>query len=245
MTAPRKANPSTTSHCDLRPPPSPISSLNYSHPNPPPHTLAPIPVGANGTETVAVPDNGFYRLYGYKWFSSASDANIALTLARIVQNPEMSKAENGLTMFCVETRNSQGQLNNIQMVKLKNKLGTRGLPTAELLLDGCVAYKMSQEGRGIASISHMLNTTRVHNSLTSVGYMRKILLLSRDYSRKRVAFGKTLSEIPLHMRVLSNIEVEIRASSIPNIIKVKTKQTTVSDVSAAKPKAGFAPNPAP
>ncbi|CAL1261840.1 unnamed protein product [Larinioides sclopetarius] len=167
---------------------------------------------ARGTETVAVPDNGFHRLHGYKWFSSASDANIAITLARIIKNPEKSKTENGLTMFCVETRNSQGQLNNIQMVKLKNKLGTRGLPTAELLLDGSVAYKMSQEGRGIASISHMLNITRVHNSISCVSYMRKILLLSRDYSRKRVAFGKTLSETPLHMRVLSNIEVEIRGS---------------------------------
>ncbi|KAF8784250.1 Acyl-CoA dehydrogenase family member 11 like protein [Argiope bruennichi] len=167
---------------------------------------------ANGTETIAIPDNDFYRLYGYKWFSSASDANIALTLARIVQNSEVPKNETGLTMFCVETRNSEGQFNNIQMVKLKNKLGTRGLPTAELLLDGCIAYKMSQEGRGIASISHMLNTTRVHNSLSSVGYMRKILLLSRDYSRKRVAFGRTLSETPLHMRILSNMEIETRGS---------------------------------
>lgn len=45
-------------------------------------------------------------------------------------------------MFYVETKNLDGHLNNIQMVKLKNKLGTRQLPTAELLLDGCIAYKV-------------------------------------------------------------------------------------------------------
>ena len=45
---------------------------------------------ANGTETLAVPqDDGTYRLYGYKWFSSATDADMTLTLAR-VQNPDGS-----------------------------------------------------------------------------------------------------------------------------------------------------------
>lgn len=38
----------------------------------------------SGTETIAIPDeNGTYNLHGYKWFSSATDADMALTLARI------------------------------------------------------------------------------------------------------------------------------------------------------------------
>jgi len=42
-------------------------------------------VVANGTETLAVEQNdGSYRLYGYKWFSSATDSDIAFTLARVV-----------------------------------------------------------------------------------------------------------------------------------------------------------------
>jgi alkylation response protein AidB-like acyl-CoA dehydrogenase len=45
-------------------------------------------------------------------------------------------------------------------MKMKNKLGTRQLPTAELLLDGCKAQLISEEGRGIASISNMLTVTR-------------------------------------------------------------------------------------
>ena len=47
---------------------------------------------ANGTETIAVPqgDGSTYRLFGYKWFSSATDADITLTLAR-VQNPDRSE----------------------------------------------------------------------------------------------------------------------------------------------------------
>lgn len=40
---------------------------------------------ANGTETLAIPQqDGSYRLYGYKWFSSATDSDMTLTLARVV-----------------------------------------------------------------------------------------------------------------------------------------------------------------
>lgn len=42
---------------------------------------------ADGTDTIAVgpPDSGdgSYRLHGYKWFTSATDAQMAFTLARL------------------------------------------------------------------------------------------------------------------------------------------------------------------
>ena len=38
---------------------------------------------ASGTETIAVSQgNGEHKLYGYKWFTSATDADMALILAR-------------------------------------------------------------------------------------------------------------------------------------------------------------------
>lgn len=42
-------------------------------------------MSANGTETVAHPlPDGTFELYGYKWFSSATDSDMSLALARIV-----------------------------------------------------------------------------------------------------------------------------------------------------------------
>lgn len=39
---------------------------------------------ASGTETVAVPQtDGSYKLHGFKWFTSATDADMTLTLARV------------------------------------------------------------------------------------------------------------------------------------------------------------------
>ncbi|RWS19790.1 isovaleryl-CoA dehydrogenase-like protein, partial [Leptotrombidium deliense] len=171
---------------------------------------------ANGTETIAVPvGNNAYRLYGYKWFSSAADSEITLTLARVSDmEGNFLHGTRGLTLFFLKTRDDNGALNNINVVKLKDKLGTRQLPTAELLLDGTLAYKISEEGRGVASIAHMLHVTRIYNAISAVGGMRRILLYSRDYMHRRKVFGKHLFEIPLHVQTLSRMDVETRASLI-------------------------------
>ena len=45
------------------------------------------------------------------------------------------------------------------MVRLKDKLGTRQLPTAELVLNGAKAQRVGDPGRGISHIGNMLNIT--------------------------------------------------------------------------------------
>jgi hypothetical protein len=49
-------------------------------------------------------------------------------------------------MFFGRVRNEQNELNGIEVQNLKNKLGTRQLPTAELLLDGMNVFQMSEPG---------------------------------------------------------------------------------------------------
>jgi len=99
---------------------------------------------SNGTETIAVHYKGDkYKLYGYKWFSSATECNMTLALARIVDptknlNPEEIRRI-PLSLFFLETRRKDDKLNGIEIIRLKEKLGTRQLPTAELLLKGTKA----------------------------------------------------------------------------------------------------------
>lgn len=116
----------------------------------------------------------------------------------------------GLSLFYLETNDERGQYNNLEIQCLKNKLGTRQLPTAELLLDGTKAQLVGEEGRGVVGISPMLTITRIHNSIASISLMRRVLQLSRDYSTRRLAFGKYIADHPLHMRTLSQMEVETR-----------------------------------
>ncbi|XP_069134564.1 acyl-CoA dehydrogenase family member 11-like [Argopecten irradians] len=171
---------------------------------------------ANGTETVAIPQgDGSFRLHGYKWFSSATDADITFTLARVVgKDGDIVKGTRGLSLFYLEVHNEDGSLNNIQIQKLKNKLGTKQVPTAELLLDGTVAHKVSEEGRGVASISSMLTLSRIHNALASVSIMRRIVNTARDYSTRRSAFGNVLKDYPLHVQTLARLEVEVRGATL-------------------------------
>ncbi|XP_075371866.1 acyl-CoA dehydrogenase family member 11-like isoform X3 [Mycteria americana] len=164
---------------------------------------------ANGTETVArkQPD-GTYRLYGFKWFTSAADSDVTLTLARVVDaEGQVKQGSSGLSLFFLKVRDEEGKLNSIQVQRLKDKLGTRQMATAELWLDGAKAELISAEGRGVAAISNMLNITRIHNVIGAVASMRRMISLSREYARRRVAFGKLLKDHPLHVQTIARMEV--------------------------------------
>ncbi|CAG2112397.1 unnamed protein product, partial [Medioppia subpectinata] len=167
---------------------------------------------AGGTETVAVSiGRDMFKLYGYKWFSSATDADIALTLGRIAD--EEGNGTRGLTLFFLKIRDeATKRLNEIDMIRLKDKLGTRQVPTAELLLDGTIAHKMSEEGRGVAAIANMLQITRIHNAIGSAAYMRRIISIARDYAQRRKAFGKPISDYPIHMQTLARMDVEAKGA---------------------------------
>ena len=88
------------------------------------------------SETVARKDGSAWRLFGTKWFTSASTSQMALALARPEGNPP---GGSGLALFYVETRDEGGRLRDILVNRLKDKLGTRMVPTAELTLDGTPA----------------------------------------------------------------------------------------------------------
>lgn len=172
---------------------------------------------AASTETIAKKEDeeDFYRLFGNKWFTSATDANIAFTLAHIVgKDGQLIKGTNRLTMFYVEVRDEQGELNNIEIMNLKNKLGTRQMPTAELMLKGTKAYQASLEGKGISAISTMLTITRIHNAISAVSIMRRVVNMACNYASKRKAFGHLLKDLPLHVKTLANLEMETRGACI-------------------------------
>ncbi|HHF7353295.1 TPA: acyl-CoA dehydrogenase family protein [Legionella anisa] len=163
----------------------------------------------SGTSTIARPDGSHFRLSGVKWFTSATTAQIAMTLARIEGAPEGSK---GLSLFYLELRDQMGKLNGIRINRLKDKLGTRALPTAELTLENAPALLVGNAGDGVKKISSLFNITRIYNACCAVGYMRRALALARDYATKRVAFGHTLSNHVLHLETLASMQLEFTAA---------------------------------
>lgn len=165
-------------------------------------------VGATLTSAVREED-GTWRLYGKKWFTSAITSQMALTLARPEGN---GPGGSGLAMFYVETRDANGRLNGIRVERLKDKLGTRKVPTAELYLDGTRATLLGEPRNGTRAIEPMLVITRAWNSVTSVAFMRRGIALARSYAQERRAFGKRLAELPLHVDTLATLEAETRGA---------------------------------
>lgn len=160
------------------------------------------------SETIARRDGAQWRLYGRKWFTSAATSQMALTLARPEGNPAGGK---GLALFYVETRNAGGQLDHILVHRLKDKLGTRKVPTAELTLEGTPALAVAGESDGVRNIAPMLNVTRTWNAVSAVSYMRRGLALARDYATKRAAFGALLADKALHADTLAGLQAEYEA----------------------------------
>jgi alkylation response protein AidB-like acyl-CoA dehydrogenase len=163
------------------------------------------------SETVAKPtgDAGVFHLYGRKWFTSAINSQIALTLARPEGNPPGGR---GLALFYLETRDEHGRPRNITVNRLKDKLGTRKVPTAELTLQGTPAQLVMGSTEGVRNITPLLNVTRLWNGISAVALMRRGIALSSDYANKRVAFGAPLSEKSLHRDTLATLESETAAA---------------------------------
>ncbi len=162
-----------------------------------------------GTQTRAVRDSeGQWRIHGHKWFTSAVTSEAAILLARPDGNPAGTE---GLALFYLEPKDSQGLLQNIVVDRLKDKLGSRKLPTAELSLNGAPATLVGEDRRGVRLIAPLLNQTRVWNSLAAMSYFRRGLQLLRDYATRRQVFGKALRDQVLHHDTLAGLQAEFEA----------------------------------
>jgi len=185
------------------------------------------------SETVAVPNqDGSYSITGFKFFTSATTSNCTFLLARIVDTKSASSASNtvagtsnasgikgtsiigsrGLSVFFLEIRNAQGDLNNIVIHRLKNKMGTKAVPTAELELCGSRAYLVGEANTGVKVISSILNITRIHNAVSMTGAIRRGVAVARDFASRRQVFGKLLMNHPLHLSTLADMEAELRGA---------------------------------
>ena len=118
----------------------------------------------------------------------------------------------GLAMFYVETHDPDGSLNGIRVERLKDKLGTRKVPTAELPLDGARAELVGDTRNGTRNIEPMLTVTRAWNSVTSVRFMRRALALARSYAQQRRPSARMLDDLPLHVDTLAGLEAETRGA---------------------------------
>ncbi|GAA2354087.1 acyl-CoA dehydrogenase family protein [Streptomyces sp. XM4011] len=162
-------------------------------------------VRANTTEAVPLAEAGAYALRGHKWFCSAPMSDVFLVLAR---------APGGLTCFLLPRVLPDGSRNTFLIQRLKDKLGNRSNASAEVEFDGStLAWRIGEEGRGVATIIEMVAATRLDCVAGSAAIMRQAVTQAVHHARYRSAFGGPLIDKPLMRNVLADLALESEAAT--------------------------------
>ena len=166
-------------------------------------------VGA--TTTVAVATGDRFALHGLKWFASNANSGLALATARPEGAPSGSA---GLGLYLVPSHLDDGRTNHFRIRKLKDKLGTKGLPTGEIDLLGAEAIEVAPPPQGFKLMMEALEYSRVHNAVGSVGIQRRCLQEALAWANSRRAFGSVLAEYPMVQDELLRMRVQFEAGAL-------------------------------
>lgn len=166
-------------------------------------------VGANALR--ATPDSdGAWRLSGEKWFCSNINADQFLVMARPDKAPDGTR---GLGVFLVPRKLDDGTTNAFHIRRLKDKLGTRTLASAELDFTGALAYPIGPLEHGFkTTVELVLNTSRLLNAVSCAGVMRRAHLEASSYACNRRAFGQPIASYPLVQEAVADCLSEATAA---------------------------------
>jgi putative acyl-CoA dehydrogenase len=155
-------------------------------------------VRANITRAEPLGD-GTYEIHGHKWFCSYPPCDVFLVLAQ---------APAGLSCFLVERGHG------MEFQRLKDKLGTRSLPSSEVEFQGAIGRLIGEEGRGVPAIIRMVNHTRLDCLLGATTGLRRGTVEAIHHARHRSAFGALLVDQPAMRNVLADLAVESEATTV-------------------------------
>ncbi|ETW99415.1 MAG: hypothetical protein ETSY1_15095 [Candidatus Entotheonella factor] len=164
-------------------------------------------VGAS--RTVAEQRHGEWYITGEKWFASNVGADLIFTMARVNDTPGTS----GLAFFVIPRVKPDGSPNTVSIRRLKDKMGTIGVPTGELIFDQAFAHLIGKPDEGWKYMAEMLNHTRFWNAVGSLGIMRRAYLEAAVYAARRKGFGTSVDHFPMIQEQLVQLTVDLEATT--------------------------------
>lgn len=147
-----------------------------------------------------------WRINGEKWFCSNADAELMLITARYDNSIPGTK---GLGLFLVPSRLESGERNAYTMRRLKDKLGTRSMASAEIDFHNAIAYAVGAPADGFKLVmENVLHISRLFNTFCVLGMGRRAYHVALTYAQNRVAFGQPIIDYPLVRDNLARIKAE-------------------------------------
>ncbi len=145
---------------------------------------------ASSIQTTAVRDGDGYTITGSKmWATNGKEAGTYIVFAKTAPASEHGE---GITAFVVE-RGMKG----LSLGREEEKMGIRGSSTMQVFYDGVHVPENSViggEGKGFHVAMTSLDVGRISLSACSLGASERAIELAVDYSKKRVQFGRAISE---------------------------------------------------
>jgi alkylation response protein AidB-like acyl-CoA dehydrogenase len=139
--------------------------------------------------TRAVRDGNDYILTGSKyWITNAGISDVYIVFAKT----DPDAAGRGISCFLVEA--DWG----ITIAKHEDKLGMRGSPTGEVVLDEVrvpVSHRIGEEGQGFTIAMHTLDRSRPTIGAQAVGIAQGAIDYSAGYMQQRHAFGAPIADL--------------------------------------------------
>lgn len=181
-------------------------------------------VGA--TTTVAKKDGEKVTLHGLKWFTSNANSGLALATARPEGAPEGSK---GLGLYLVPSHLQDGAQNKYNVRRLKDKLGTKGLATGEIDLEGAEVIEIAAPPNGLRVMMEALEYSRIHNAVGAAGVTRRAFLEAASWAAHREAFGKEIINYPMVQNELFDLMMKSEAATALAFEAARTFDAALKD----------------
>ena len=163
-------------------------------------------VGANGTRAWCS-DDGVWRIRGEKWFCSNADAELMVITARF---SEARKGTKGLSAFLVPSTKPDGSRNDFTFRRLKEKMGTKALASAEIDFRDAYAIPLGPVENGFnRMMEEVVHYSRIALAMSVLGMSNRGYQQVRAYADTRQAFGETIINYPLVQENLANIKANI------------------------------------
>ena len=161
--------------------------------------------------THAVRDADDYLVNGAKtWISNSAEGGILAVLVKT--DPKAEPAHRGMSLLLIE----KGP--GLEVVRKLDKLGYKGIDTAELVFEDCRVPRTNligeQEGRGLQQILAGLELGRINIAARGVGIARACLDESIAYAQLRKSFGKPICEHQAIQIKLADMATRVEAARL-------------------------------
>ncbi|MFX0066485.1 MAG: acyl-CoA dehydrogenase family protein [Candidatus Hermodarchaeota archaeon] len=147
-----------------------------------------------------------WRIYGQKFFCSAMQTDYAVVTAKPKGTPSSTRVAAFVVPSWLPGNKKREIRNSFTIDRLKQKLGTTELPTAEITYNGAVAYPIGPLEKGLADVvGIVLSLSRLH---VAFGLAAGALRVVRDailYAQFRTAFGIPVASFPLMINQINDL----------------------------------------